>query len=54
LTNEGDATLVEILKDIAQRGGWTHTMVLWNTLGTVAGAVLGCAALVIALVALLS
>lgn len=35
------------------RSGWTPNMVLWNTIGTVLGAVFGGSALVISLVALL-
>jgi len=51
LTDEGDAKLVELLT-AAQMSGWTRSMVVWNTIGTVAGAVVGLSALAIALLAL--
>jgi hypothetical protein len=51
--NEGDERLLELLT-AAQMTGWTRSMVIWNTVGTVAGAVVGLSALAIALLALFS
>jgi len=53
LTTEGDERLLELLT-AAQMTGWTRSMVIWNTVGTVAGAVVGLSALAIALLALFS
>jgi hypothetical protein len=48
---EGDERLVELLA-LAHSVGWSRSMVIMNTVGTLAGALVGVVALVIALIAL--